>query len=120
MNCPECGNESGALLYEDNIKCSCGHELVIGYCLCNNCGFVWRLRDGEYIDGGPVTQGSMDMAIDSIVKALTPQDFCSEGSVLMDALHPCVRCGKTATETDRNNFICVHCGFEWEVQDYVS
>ena len=120
MNCPGCQRPDGSLLFEDKIDCSCGETITLTYYTCHHCGFTWRLNNGVFISGGLIDEASLNMAIESIIDATAGYEEDDDSTPLSDALHNCIRCGRLATETDSNKFMCVNCGFEWEVEDYVG
>lgn len=121
MNCPACESNTGSVLFEDSIECRCGHVITVTYCVCLECDFVWRLNDGEFMDGSLIDSDSLYKAVEDVVEsAIKRVNTKPTIESLRESLHPCVRCGETAIETDKNVFMCTNCGFEWEVKDYVK
>lgn len=120
MICPNCKNPETIPLYVDKFECDCGGVISIEYHDCEECGFVWRMNGNKFLDGGVLTHNTMDIFLESVFKAVY-EDIQSEDEEcekMSDRVHHCLRCNDTALEVSKNNFMCVNCGFEWEVEDY--
>lgn len=119
MQCPTCSSFRATVLYEDEAVCGCGNTITIRYCVCSACGFFWRLQGDKVTDGGEVNQDMLNEALNYMVQLLS-SEVCrgEEVESLRQALHSCIKCRSLAIETDKNNFVCTSCGFEWEVSAY--
>lgn len=132
MKCPDCEKDSGAVMMVDTIICDrCGDELDISYCSCI-CGYTWRLKNDEFLDGSKIDEESIDQLLKDVESVLDEEladvidDAFDEAtppkkrsprkySNMSDMLHSCIKCGEMAYPSDDYSFKCSVCGFEWEI-----
>lgn len=125
MECPNCKENSGGIMYKDVITCSkCGEHIVVDYCSCHICGYTWRLNNGEFLDGNVVDEEGLEQMLEEIGTLIDeelgdeyaiekPKD--REDLIMSDMIHKCIRCGEIAYPVGDYDFRCSSCGFEWEV-----
>jgi len=125
MKCAECSNIVNHM-YDEDIQCECGHTIVIQYYICNGCGFIYRFKDGEFMDGVAVSAPIVDMAMDYLLDAVSEdigavsEDIGEEDAnrfTMSNFLHSCIKCESVATEIKPGYYVCTSCDFEWEVED---
>lgn len=121
MLCPKCENNGIHVVFEDVISCKCGSDISINYYVCDECGFIWRMQDGKFLDGGFFIKDLMEIVVSGLYVGMFKENAdSSNNDLLTSLLHTCIRCGAIATETDKNSFVCTSCGFMWEVDDNVN
>lgn len=124
MECPKCEGEV-VVIHADPIECSdCGATMVIEYCFCQNCGYGFRRKNGEFLDEMDVNESTLEDAIDELEELLEDDweevweahNSAHVGSML-DLITPCVKCGSNMTAYDEglSEYECLECGFRWEI-----
>jgi len=134
MECPNCKENSGGVMYEDPITCDkCDHNLIISYCACHICGYTWRLNNGVFMDGNLINGEGVNQMLDEL-ESLIKDEFGDDDDVevktylgnvkrnnnsrtMSDMIHKCIKCGEMAYPTNNHGFKCSSCGFEWEMLD---
>lgn len=118
MQCFLCEEGQSTLMSEDQITCKCGDVIIIEYHLCDGCGAVWKMADGDLIENSLLSPEAMDdMFID--LPSIFDQDFEENNNftTLAGYVHKCLDCGIIAYERVKGIYQCPGCGFEWEVID---
>lgn len=114
MNCPECKSGESFLLVEDRIPCNkCGEDIIVGYWMCNDCGYSFRTNNGEFMDGAV-----FDVEVlDDLAASLEELDEVYENTgPISDLLKPCVKCGSLKSyKSGKDEYTCIDCGFVWEI-----
>lgn len=118
MKCAKC-NSNTEYMYDEKFDCVCGHVISVAYYVCSACGFVFRIKDGEFMDGEAIDEKAIEAALESMFKSMVAEMEDDDGPKLSDLIHKCIRCGAVATEINKNCFVCTSCDFEWEVDDHV-
>lgn len=115
MKCPGCGRSGLVdLSVQDSVTCECGREIIIGYYICNACGFAFRTTNGKYVDGYYIDNEVVSKVCDDLSVRINVED--GDDGALSDYVQRCVRCDQTfISEPTDTKFECPHCGFEWEV-----
>jgi len=120
--CPSCGNNTGVVMYCEDIPCTCGRYVKIEYAVCD-CGYSWRCADGRFLDGCMVSiENVSDMlcGIENFLEEqITNADKVFNNSNSMEELiHKCLRCGEIAVKINENSYECPVCGFAWETDKF--
>lgn len=120
MKCPECGKDEAVEAHVDTFPCSeCCSEQNVSYCICESCGFTFRLNNGVFLDGAKPSAGERRIArrleeimaeavTDSILQNMSLSDYIKN-------LPSCIKCGSIAVVFDDGTFRCGMCDFEWEL-----
>jgi len=124
MKCPDCERNSGEVIYGEEFICDkCDGELIINYCVCHTCGYSWRLKNNEFLDGHKIDEETINQMLGSFETFLkeelgTTKSIIREVkncSKMSDIIHVCIKCGEIAHPIDDCSFECPACGFKWEV-----
>jgi hypothetical protein len=135
MICINCQSGDYKVIYTERYPCShCEGELVIEYCMCEQCGLLWRGADGVVIEGSATHTEDVLNILDPMSQLgnSSPEDLSEEdrefldkiekelkrtGEVetMADMVHRCLHCNSLAHEVRPGYYECENCDFSWGV-----
>ena len=142
MICLNCNSTNSKIMYSESYPCShCGGDLVVEYCMCIDCGTIWRAIDGAISTESVVNaddlmniltpfnqfmnvqQGELSpedqKMLDNIEKELNKHATeDGQATTMSDMLHKCLKCESVVHEAKPGYFECDECGFSWEVVSF--
>lgn len=118
MQCLVCEDGESIIMSEDSIPCKCGDIIIIEYHLCEECGAIWKMANGELIEDSLLSAENMDDMLTDM-GSFIEKNFNDDANftTLGGYIHKCLDCGIIAYEMDEGVYKCPGCGFEWEVID---
>jgi len=117
MECPKCGS-TVTILYTDELLCdACGNDILIDYCVCDECGFSFRSQNNKFLDENMIEDVSLLDKFDELLsEAVDDYEPVSVDESMLDQLRACIRCGSLkAYEESPGVFRCPECDFSWEI-----
>lgn len=138
MICAHCDSENYEVTMNESFPCShCDGYVFVEYCICKDCGTLWRAINGEVDAANIITPDDfinmlnpppamdlkdLDMSdkvfMNRIEEELAKYDRRDNAQSMSDLIHRCVKCSAVAHETKPGYFECDDCGFSWEVIDF--